>query len=370
MAETTVQRPAGGDPTLVPGGRQLRASVVRVGLWASAFVSLACAIYLAATPSGPNRHTMWVVLGTSVIVTLGMVLLQLRGLIPSHRGAQFLHAWAGSQTALIAAGMGLDGGVGSPYVALLFVPVVAGSIGFPSRHAFRHGAWTLLCFAAAAAVGAGGGFPVASTILWAATIVAIVGIAAATSRSLLKLSQDLDRANQRLTHLARVDALTGCLNHRVFHERLQEELTRRSRGGAPISLIMLDVDHFKLVNDEHGHPVGDEVLRSIGAALRASVRSYDIVGRTGGEEFGVLLPDTCREVAARVAERIRDAVAAAETPVPVTISAGLAEVPVRGWTASELLRTADAALYEAKRSGRDRLVAACADAELPAASAP
>jgi diguanylate cyclase (GGDEF)-like protein len=349
-------RPENEDAPHDPGARQLRASVVRVGLWASVFVSTACAVYLAATPTGPSRPALWAVLGASVLVTAGMVLLQRRRLVPSHRGAQVLHAWAGSQTAIIAVGMALDGGVTSPYVALLFVPLVAGSIGFPSRHAIRHGAWTLVCFTLAASTVPG--FPAAAAALWAATIIAIVGIAAATSRSLLELSQDLDRANQRLTHLARVDALTGCLNHRVFHERLQEELARRSRGGAPISLVMLDIDHFKQVNDEHGHPVGDEVLRAIGTALRAAVRPYDVVGRTGGEEFGVLLPNTTGAVAASVAERIRHAVAAAEAPVGVTVSAGLAEVPVRGWTASELLRTADAALYEAKRTGRDRLVAA------------
>jgi diguanylate cyclase (GGDEF)-like protein len=199
-------------------------------------------------------------------------------------------------------------------------------------------------------------------LLWCAAVGSTATVASTTAGSLLLLSEHLDHANQRLAHLARVDALTGCLNHRAFHEELQAALARRSRGGAVISLLVLDVDHFKLVNDHHGHPVGDEVLTAIGAALRATVRPGDAVGRTGGEEFAVLLPGTSSRLATDIGERLREAVGGADVPVPVTVSVGLAVVPPRGWTATELMRTADAALYAAKRGGRDRLVAAAGDA--------
>lgn len=348
------------------GAAHLRKQVVRVGLLGGQLASAASAVYLLATPDGPKRAALWILLATSTLITVAMVLAGRRRWIRRRYAMRVLHGWCGSQSLVIAASAALDGGLNSPYVGLLFLPMVAGAVGFAPRAVIKHGVWTTCCLITGVALT--GTLTVPRAALWTVAIGLTAWVASSSSRSLLILSEGLDRANQRLEHLARVDALTGCLNHRAFHEQLQLELARRSRGGEAISLLVLDVDHFKAVNDTYGHPVGDEVLRAMGQALRSTVRAGDVVGRTGGEEFAVLLPGTTSQAATEVGERLRAAISDADAPVRVTVSVGLAVVPPRGWTASELMRTADAALYAAKRGGRDRLVAADEDGDRPTAA--
>lgn len=159
-----------------------------------------------------------------------------------------------------------------------------------------------------------------------------------------------------IERMASTDALTGLANRRAFTEALDRELAVAVRRGEPCGLIVLDVDHFKLVNDRHGHQTGDEVLEEVAWALGQTGRETDIVARYGGEEFAVILPACKAPEAMAVAERLRAAVAGASCPVPVTMSAGVAVFPVDGADASALVRAADTALYKAKRQGRDRTV--------------
>jgi two-component system cell cycle response regulator len=154
--------------------------------------------------------------------------------------------------------------------------------------------------------------------------------------------------------LASRDGLTGVLNRRAFDAALVREVARVARTGAPLSLVLLDLDHFKRVNDTFGHPTGDGVLRQAGQALAETCREVDVAARYGGEEFAVLLPGCSGAQAVRTAERLRAAVAGAVTAVPVTVSAGVATVPVNAADAAELLAAADDALYQSKRAGRDR----------------
>jgi two-component system, cell cycle response regulator len=160
--------------------------------------------------------------------------------------------------------------------------------------------------------------------------------------------------------LAVTDPLTGVANRRSFDETLEREVARSNRSGSPLALALLDIDHFKAVNDGLGHQVGDEVLRQVGAALRDAARQESVVARYGGEEFVVLLPDTFPEGAVLAAERLRRAVAERVDAVPVTLSAGVAVVPVNAVTARDLVAAADVALYRAKAQGRDRTVRAVA----------
>lgn len=166
-------------------------------------------------------------------------------------------------------------------------------------------------------------------------------------------------AQERLRQLATTDGLTGLANRRRFLEALEHEVQRHRRYGTPLALISIDVDRFKRVNDTWGHAVGDEVLRSLAAICRTEVRDVDTVGRMGGEEFAVLLPDTAPEEAMAVAERLRAAVDAAPLrttagPLAVTLSLGVsASPPCDG--ADTLLREADRALYRAKAGGRNRV---------------
>jgi diguanylate cyclase (GGDEF)-like protein len=155
--------------------------------------------------------------------------------------------------------------------------------------------------------------------------------------------------------LATRDALTGLANRRLFDESLHREVARAQRLTAPLSIVVLDVDHFKQVNDTYGHQTGDAVLREVADALVANTKNYDVIARYGGDEFVVLLPGCHRDDAVRVAERVRDGIARAVGEAPVTISAGLATLPDNASDAERLMAAADAALYEAKRTGRDRV---------------
>lgn len=156
--------------------------------------------------------------------------------------------------------------------------------------------------------------------------------------------------------VAAVDGLTGIANRRTFEEELEREVARSVRTGEPVSLIMLDIDHFKVLNDTHGHQVGDDVLRQVAAVLCATAREYDVAARYGGEEFAVIVPASGRAEVAASAGRLLDALRAASTTVPVTASLGFATHPVDVTSARGLVESADQALYAAKRAGRDRVV--------------
>jgi diguanylate cyclase (GGDEF)-like protein len=156
------------------------------------------------------------------------------------------------------------------------------------------------------------------------------------------------------------DPLTGVYHHRYLKTRLEEEVKRAARTGATFAVLMLDIDRFKLVNDNFGHPAGDEALRVLTAVLIATCRESDVVGRYGGDEFLTILNDTDEAHALTVADRIRHDLAVAVLEfegarIPLTASIGVAEYPRDGRTASDLIATADAALYQSKRSA-DRVL--------------
>ncbi len=167
-----------------------------------------------------------------------------------------------------------------------------------------------------------------------------------------------------LEHLAQTDPLTQVSNRGRFVEIANQELARCRRYGHPLSLWMLDIDHFKVVNDTYGHHAGDVALQSLMVTSRQALRDWDVVGRMGGEEFAVLLPETDTTQALDVAERLRMAVAATDIPVEdgtvvhLTVSTGVATANDGDITVDSLLNRADKALYEAKRSGRDKVCVA------------
>jgi len=175
-------------------------------------------------------------------------------------------------------------------------------------------------------------------------------------------------ARERLLALATTDPLTGLVNHRVFHERLGAEIARSRRAGVPLSLVMIDLDRFKRVNDTHGHQVGDEVLREVARRLADGARREDVVARVGGEELAWLLPEAGLEAAMVAAERLRRRVGDEGFPVVgrLTASLGVASLGAQD-TAADLVGRADRALYLAKEGGRDACVAETA---LPEAALP
>jgi two-component system cell cycle response regulator len=162
--------------------------------------------------------------------------------------------------------------------------------------------------------------------------------------------------------LSVIDQLTGLYNRRYMTNQLQQFMQRAVMGKKPLSVMMLDIDHFKLINDTHGHQAGDEVLQEIADRLRQNVRPMDVVCRPGGEEFLVILPETAGDLAYAAAERVRRSVASPafsvlndSRQVSVTISAGVSSLLGANDTMAELLSRADAALYQAKSGGRNRV---------------
>ena len=170
------------------------------------------------------------------------------------------------------------------------------------------------------------------------------------------LSQ-LRHTHTQLQQLATQDPLTNALNARAFSHELAQELSRNRRYGRPLALIYLDLDDFKSVNDAHGHATGDAVLRLVADAMRGAVRQADVVGRLGGDEFGVLMPETDGAVAHAVATRLGSGIRTVFRGTP-SVTASIGVVAVSGTEAGtdELLRKADQAMYEAKRAGKDRVV--------------
>jgi diguanylate cyclase (GGDEF)-like protein len=167
----------------------------------------------------------------------------------------------------------------------------------------------------------------------------------------------------RAEHLATTDALTALHNRRHFFTLGQATYRAAEQQHQPLTAIMLDIDHFKIVNDTHGHGAGDDVIHEVAARLTAAIRGHDLLGRYGGEEFALLLPDTTTGPAAQLAERLRHSIAATPIPtrvgpIPVTISLGTAQHHQHDTTLETLLGRADHALYEAKQAGRNRVALA------------
>jgi diguanylate cyclase (GGDEF)-like protein len=163
---------------------------------------------------------------------------------------------------------------------------------------------------------------------------------------------------ERTKHLAYVDGLTGIYNRRHFEGKIGEELERAQRYGNELSVIMIDVDNFKKLNDEFGHLLGDEALRQVSAIFAQNVRKSDFACRYGGEEFVILAPQTSNQQAQVMAEKLRKGVegfAFPGVPRKVTITAGISSYPIHGKTRDELVKAADDALYQAKQAGRNRV---------------
>jgi diguanylate cyclase (GGDEF)-like protein len=176
--------------------------------------------------------------------------------------------------------------------------------------------------------------------------------------------EEVRRSNQKLERLAATDPLTGAGNRRQFIERIGVEIVRAKRSGAPLSLLSIDLDHFKTINDSRGHLVGDEVLCSFVRKCLEAIRPYDSVARVGGEEFMVLLPGATRDAACVLGERLRSAIERSSfrvgtgPPIDITVSIGVSELGRDGDTLDDFLRVADKRLYRAKHEGRNCVIAA------------
>ncbi len=231
---------------------------------------------------------------------------------------------------------------------------------FSLPHAFFQVGFVALAYGAVLHFKEGVAVPTARWLITVGTVLA-AGILVAM------LKRRVEMLVERLSESAKTDPLTGLLNRRGFEEYFEYELERARRGSGRLTLVLLDLDYFKAVNDRFGHAAGDEVLERLGVVLMAIKRQIDTAARIGGEEFALLLPESDANGAFVVCERIRKRVsesfAEAAIPgvaepggLPVTVSLGVASFPAGGTTQPDLLSSADRALYDAKRQGRDRTV--------------
>ncbi len=326
---------------------------IRIGFAIFLAETLVVAGYLALTPEGPHRSILWAVVALWLLLALvGM------SLAPIVASKPWCATYSVTWTALSAFGVAivaiLDSGMNSPLLILLFLPLIYGTLMFTPRAAGICGlaamaSLTLVALADRDVASS----PGRAFLLFAALAGAsVLTVAAAINRT--HIEEHEAQLLEALADMAAVDELTGCAVRRVLRQRMEEEIARSVRSRSPLSLLMIDVDQFKSVNDTFGHVVGDHVLASIGAVLRHNGRPFDLVSRMGGDEFALLLPDTDVPSAVKVAERIRrDLLAAVE--VPVTLSIGVGGLDRSMPTAEHLIDDADFALYQVKRAGRDAI---------------
>ena len=260
--------------------------------------------------------------------------------------------------------------IGIAFICVLFLIFAFGTLRMTSAQAMI--TWTLAATGLAAVFLASDlpiGMPVATRLQRTASMLcfvlvigqcAFLGLFGATLRKVLyRRSIELKAAYQRIEELAELDELTGSYNRRCIMQQLGAEIERSRQTAAPCAIALIDLDWFKRINDAHGHPVGDEVLRTFSITIFANICPADCFGRYGGEEFLLLLPDTDGEAASRMLERLRSIVAdldwsAFSLGMRVTISAGV--VTLRDVdTADTILARADSALYSAKAQGRNRI---------------
>jgi diguanylate cyclase (GGDEF)-like protein len=186
-------------------------------------------------------------------------------------------------------------------------------------------------------------------------------IVRARTAALNEKTKELEEQKKAISLLANTDVLTGVYTRRYFYDLAKLEISRSWRSGEPLSLLLLDIDFFKQVNDEHGHAVGDAALIAMAGVFKATLRDFDVVGRMGGEEFAVLLAGNDLERARLAAERLRLAVSEAsllvgERALSLTVSVGVTALATPDQDVDSLLKIADDALYQAKREGRNRVV--------------
>ena len=237
---------------------------------------------------------------------------------------------------VVTATVSATGDLASPYLALILLVVLYGATFWPTRR-------YVPLLVGAALVMAGLVVRSGAPFQWAAGVPAVLTWASAATF--------VHALVNRLNNAAQTDGLTGLWNHAAFWRRLQAEDARARRSASSYSVLMIDVDHFKLLNDQYGHQAGDAVLRRMADILAKRVRGSDVLARYGGEEFAVLLPDTPQAPAAEVAEKLRRLLAVAG----ISVSIGVADNAVVTASADEVVGAADAALYDAKLSGRARV---------------
>ena len=319
----------------------------RTGALLSAAAVLLVIVYAALTPDGPHRGRIVVLAaalgGTSLAALL---LVPVERLARGRYGALYFYGFELAGIAAVALLATWDGG-DSPLLVLLFVMLAHGAVAYPLggtvlTSVATIGAWLWV------AHDAGLAWP--ERVTWALGLAATALIAGHSARNHHSSQKAEASRRRRVVAQARRDGLTGCLTHAAFHERLAREAAAASVE-APLALVVADVDGFKPYNDARGHLAGDAALAALGRAIRELLRKDDAVGRVGGDEFAIALPDTRADEARRIADRVLEA--ARDLEPALSLSVGLA-MTCEPHDPLVPYGDADDALYDAKRQGRGR----------------
>ena len=315
--------------------------------------ALGLLVYLVLTPHGPHRAVLEVLTGALMVWWLAVFAPLGRWAAASPYRRTFFLAFSIATLAVLAILIGMDGGSRSPLEVLLVLPVLFGAL---VDRPLDVAALAVLAETIFVALAIAEPSPGLSRSLVTGAMLALAG-GTSVMASINRLVQERARARlgHRLHSLATRDGLTGCLSYLAFRDAMEREAARARRYGRPFSLVIADLDSFKSINDTYGHDVGDSVLRGVATAFRAGARTADVVGRIGGDEFTVLLPETDAVHAEYVARRLQVHARNCKLPVDVTVSYGTATWFGPSDDLEEVYRRADQALYAAKHAGRDRL---------------
>jgi diguanylate cyclase (GGDEF)-like protein len=341
-----------------PGLDEEQVAFWRRHLWIGVALCLTLPLVVVAhtlafdASAGRAHPTALLVLVAAVAVPAPLLLLVPveRLVARPHRRHLFFDTWEALGVALVVAVALLDGGAHSPYVLFLFVILAHAALAYPPRGMVLAGAGNIVGYLITGLVAgdATPGYLVAGSV----TLACATAVCAYASWNHVALYRRTAALAHQLAVLAERDGLTGCLNHRTFHERLQADAIIADHTH-PLSLLIIDIDRFKTVNDTYGHPAGDEVLRTVGRALGDVAGTQGAPGRLGGDEFALLLPRTSTVAATAIADRVREEIRHRTAGYDCSVSVGVATTSTRGDSAG-LLAAADRAVYVAKRAGRDR----------------
>jgi len=317
---------------------RMREATIAAGIWLTFGIGGFGEIYVALTLQRPNRPGLAVLFAVAVLSAALIILLPRERIVRSRLREPFFLAWSLLDFAMLVIGTLADGGTASPLVLVFFIPVVFSSMSYPLASVVAVGVISVVSYLALALTAGGSSWAYQG---------AFAGALACTAAMSAWQAQNHKRQHKLLATASRTDPLTGCLNRRGFEERANAQIAamqRRRRGGA---VLVLDIDHFKPVNDTFGHAAGDELLCWVAQTLERVVRPADAVGRLGGDEFAVILPELDAEQARTAAKRIAHAL---RERAPV--SSGLAFFPDDGANLEYLCRSADARLYASRRGRR------------------
>ncbi len=316
---------------------RMREATIAAGVWLTFGIGAFGAIYVVLTWSRPHRVDLSVLFALAVLSSVLIQRLPRQRIVRSRLREPFFLAWSLLDFAMLVIGTFADGGTASPLVLVFFIPVVFSSMSYPLASVVAVGVVSVISYLAVALLSGGSSWAYQG---------AFAGALACTAAMSAWQAQNHKRQHRALATASRTDPLTGCLNRRGFEERAEAEIRALQRRGRSGAVVVLDIDHFKPVNDTFGHAAGDELLCWFAQTLEGAVRPHDAVGRLGGDEFAVILPELDAAQAHASLARITDAL---RERAPA--SYGLALFPDDGGSLEYLCRRADARLY-ASREGR------------------